>query len=184
MSWENVRQQMISIAKQEFEVTWNKGTKKENDMQARIREYWQQGVYKSVSVPEYITIPGSAWSAAFISWVVTQAGGGDRFGKVHDEPNYRNEFDKPAAHWRYTAPAKINRQTSSAINPFWAFAIDEVRPQEGDIVVKSRNGSGATWNDFISKETHGDIVIDVSPTDITVIGGNVSDTVKQKTFPP
>ncbi|UED76460.1 hypothetical protein [Brevibacillus sp. DP1.3A] len=50
MSWENVRQQMISIAKQEFEVTWNKGTKKENDMHARIREYWQQGVYKSVSV--------------------------------------------------------------------------------------------------------------------------------------
>lgn len=77
----------------------------------------------------------------------------------------------------------INRQTSSAINPFLAFAIDEVTPQEGDIVVKSRNGSGATWNDFISKETHGDIVIDVSPTDITVIGGNVSDTVKQKTFP-
>ncbi|WP_370642734.1 DUF2272 domain-containing protein [Brevibacillus sp. DP1.3A] len=50
-------------------------------------------------------MPGSAWSATFISWVVTQAGGGDRFGKVHDEPNYRNEFDKPAAHWRYTAPA-------------------------------------------------------------------------------
>ncbi|KOP68613.1 hypothetical protein AMS62_27785 [Bacillus sp. FJAT-18019] len=183
MSWENVRQQMIHLAKQEFEVTWNKGTIKEYDMQARIREYWQQGVYKDVSVPEYITIPGSAWSAAFISWIVTQAGGGDRFGKVHDESNYRNEFGNPAAHWRYTAPAKINRQMNSASNPFWAFAINEVIPQEGDIVVKSRNGSGATWNDFISKETHGDIVIGVSSTDITVIGGNVSDTVNQKTFP-
>lgn len=67
MDWENVRQQMIHLAKQEFEVTWNKGTIKEYDMQARIREYWQQGVYKDVSIPEYITIPGSAWSAAFIS---------------------------------------------------------------------------------------------------------------------
>lgn len=194
--WEAVKLEMVRVATEEFQTTWNNGTATEaqNTMQAVIENYWRDGVYSGGAVPVHITIPQTAWSAAFIAWVIFRAGERDTFSKVDDEADYRRGF-RPAAHWRYAAAAKVNRQMMSTVNPFWTFAINEVEPRVGDIVIKSRNGSGATYatfdavapnGNYVAPETHGDIVVAVSAADITVIGGNSgpgSDTVYRRTFP-
>ena len=200
--WESVKLNMVRIARDECQNTWNNGTRKETDTAMRqvIENYWRYGVYSGALAPAHEKtkdkkhIQDNPWSAAFIAWVVNQAGGSDRFSKVDEEANYRTEPAggfRPAAHWRYVAPSKLNRELPSLKNPFWAFAIDETPPQRGDIVVKSREGSRATFNNFEGKVTHGDIVVDVvGANNITVIGGNVSVpggkegvTVRQRTVP-
>jgi hypothetical protein len=105
-----------------------------------------------------------AWSAVFISWLMEKAGAG-------------TQFKKARAHWRYVAAAKANRQNNNTSNRFWAYRYDEVKPEVGDIVVKSRNGSQATWDSFENKSTHGDIVIEITGSKMKTIGGNVGNSV-------
>lgn len=200
--WENVKQEIVRIATEEFQVTWNGGTRSENDqaMHPRITAYWRQGAWEGAAVQVNIQ---AYWSAVFIAWVINQAGGGDRFSKVHDEANYRIQPQppgnvaggfRPVAHWRYLAPAIINRNMQSHINPFWAFEIDQVTPQRGDIVIRSRGVPAATFADHQGRETHADIIVEVNnnPGNIVVIGGNASGpnclpqhgcTVNRRTYP-
>ncbi len=191
VKWEKVKLEMVRIATEEFQAVWNNGANTETEaaMTDVIRTYWQDGVFPGEALPAGLPIPAESWSAAFIAWVVREAGGGDRFSRVHDEAAVRPRF-RPRAHWRYVAPALINKTKLSQLNPFWAYAIDEVRPQVGDIVVKSRDGSGLTLNQLsnltgtasdgnVGWFSHGDIVISVGVNDIRVIGGNVGDTVQE-----
>jgi hypothetical protein len=160
--WETVKQEMVRIAREEAQVTWKNGTSVETDpaMHPVIRDYWKWGVYDGGSVPGHITIPVDPWSAAFVAWVVREAGGGERFSKIDGKTNYETDF-RPAAHWRYVAPAEINRNMKSTVNPFWAYRVNEIEPQEGDIVVKSRGKRVATFDDYRGKDTHGDIVVEI-----------------------
>jgi hypothetical protein len=108
-----------------------------------------------------------AWSAVFISWVMEKAGAGGQFRNAR-------------AHWRYVKAAKEN---TDADNPIQAFKIDAVAPEEGDIVVtgrpnKTKTNKKATWDDFEGTLTHGDVVVAVGANQITGIGGNVSNSVK------
>jgi hypothetical protein len=184
--WLSVKQEIVRIANDEFASTWSNGTRTESEaaMQSVIRNYWSQGVYDGGAIPGHISIPASAWSAAFIAWVVFQAGGGGRFSKFGSEVRYRPNH-RPAAHWRYLSPAKFNKENGE-LNPFWGFRINEVRPEVGDIIVRSRSGSGATYENFDGRETHGDIVVEVRANDVVVIGGNAgasSDTVARRNYP-
>src|SRR5262245_7952528 len=193
--WEKVKQEMVRIATQEFQATWNNGTRQETEaaMKQIIRKYWRDGVLPGEALPAGLAIPAESWSAAFIAWVVKEAGGGDRFSRVHDEAKFRLNF-RPQAHWRYVAPALINKTKLSQINPFWAYAIDAVTPQVGDIVVKSRGGSGLTLNQLATLTgkasdgqvgwlSHGDIVVQLDPehNEIRIIGGNLGGTVQRTT---
>jgi len=193
--WETIKSKMVTIAQDEFKNVWNSGARKETDatMHPIIEKYWREGVFEGGALDSLTTVPATSWSAAFIAWVVKQAGGGDRFARVGGEKNYRPKF-RPRAHWRYTAPALKNKLALSTINPFWAYAIDEKRPEVGDIVVKSRNGSGLTLNLLtnltgeaadgnVGWESHGDIVTAVNANSITAIGGNVDDSVSESTYP-
>jgi hypothetical protein len=75
-------------------------------------------------------------------------------------------------------PAQQNRARSDLQNPVWAYKIDEVAPEIGDIVVKARSQRNrATWYDLEGKPTHGDIVVGIQPSHLEVIGGNVSNSV-------
>jgi hypothetical protein len=181
--WEQIKQKIVQIANDQYIHTWKSGSLRESNqiMVPIIRKYWSQGVYEGHEVPKYINIPGSAWSSAFISWVVNQAGGGSRFSKVGTELKYRAKF-RPAAHWRYVAAAKVNREKKEC-NPFRAFRVNEVKPELGDIVVRSRNNSKATFETFEARQTHGDIVVEVDKKMIGVIGGNVSNTVSKRKIP-
>lgn len=191
LQWEAVRQQMVQIAKEEFYYTWHSGADKETDPAKRsvVENYWRQGAYTGATMPDNIEIPKTAWSAAFIAWVVNQAGGNKYFSKVDDEQAIQDKFT-PAAHFRYFAPARTNRQNASWKNPFWAYQIDETRPQPGDILIRSREDSRATYVTAFDiqhvPKTHGEIVVDVGADNVTVIGGNAgprSNTVSQSTVP-
>ena len=88
-------------------------------------------------------------------------------------------FKYSAAHRVYIRAAKANRLANNA-NPFKAYRIGEVRPRVGDLVCKSRAGSGATYDNIQEDrpfQTHCDIVTAVNPTGWTTIGGNLSDSV-------
>jgi hypothetical protein len=179
--WTRVKRELVRIANDEYVNTWNRGARVETDpaMHPIIRRYWSEGVYEGIQQPP-VNIPATAWSAAFIAWVVNEAGGGDRFGKFGLESQYRAQH-RPSAHRFYLEAAKHN-QNNALPNPFWSFRIDKVKPEVGDIVIKSRSGSGATYENFEGADTHGDIVVEVRRNQIVVIGGNVSQSVSRKTF--
>jgi peptidoglycan hydrolase-like protein with peptidoglycan-binding domain len=158
-----LRQNIVSLAKQEAQ-RWRNGTLKENNssMHPVLRTYWQKGVGYLPSKPNWwSSVP---WSAAFISYVIRQAGAG-------------NAFRYSAGHSYYIVAAKNNRLTNNN-NPFKAYRVSEVKAVPGDIVCKRRAGSGATYENI--KEgmaTHCDIVVEVHPRKLVTIGGNVSHSV-------
>jgi hypothetical protein len=103
-------------------------------MHSTLADYWRTGT--GVNVPESsLASPAfqmaHPWSAAFISWVMRQAGAGSAFRYA-------------AAHSVYVAAAKQNRLSNNG-NPFQAYRIAEVSPAPGDLVCKGRDGSGATY---------------------------------------
>ena len=168
-----LRSNIINIAKAEWS-RWNSGGKKfERDTQMRsiLQDYWQTGVGLKVNPADLGSTTWQntyPWSAAFISWVLRKAGAG-------------SDFAYSASHAVYTKAAKENRLARNA-NPFKAYRIHEAKPQPGDIVCKSRAGSGATYENIApGMSTHCDIVVDVQPGKLTTIGGNLSDSVSTST---
>ena len=107
------------------------------------------------------------WSAVFISWVMRTAGAG-------------SAFPYSTAHQHYIRIAKRNRMRGALGNPCWAFRPTEITPRVGDLVCLSRSGSGATYDnidDGTTRPTHCDIVTEVGPGYVRVIGGNVDQSV-------
>lgn len=160
----SLRKRIVQLANQEWQ-RWQQGGIKESDLRLRqvLEDYWRKGAGWLPNDPAWWT--NYPWSAAFISWIMRQAGAG-------------NNFKYSAAHAVYTKAAKDNRLAGNR-NPFKAYRISEVAPQPGDIVCKSRAGSGATYDNIREgMQTHCDIVTAVQPGRLTTIGGNVSDSVK------
>lgn len=109
------------------------------------------------------------WSAAYISWVVRKAG-----------PAYAN-FQFASAHSVFVNNAIKARITGRVDKPFWGYRITEERPDLGDII--QRNRGGGTFNfsyaeNHLYYESHSDIVVELTPDVVRVIGGNVSDSVR------
>ncbi|MEY3826314.1 MAG: hypothetical protein RLZZ148_1128 [Cyanobacteriota bacterium] len=65
--------------------------------------------------------------------------------------------------------------------PFVAFKIDEVTPEIGDLVCAPRQ-SGVTYDTTDNYISHCDLVVAKRTNEIDIIGGNVSDSVTQKTL--
>jgi hypothetical protein len=91
-------------------------------------------------------------------------------------------FAYSAAHQRYIAAAKRNRLDTDVNNPFWAFPLDELPPEVGDLVCTAREASGATYENIDDghRACHVDIVTAVDGDGLKVIGGNVGQTVGRK----
>ena len=117
---------------------------------------------------EYVT--ATPWSAAFISYVIKEAGVNFPYGGNH--AIYSQKIREGGSGNPYPWIAKNPKTT-------------RIRP--GDIVVENRTGGPyKTWNtNPWTGSSHGDIVIDVNYDKgyITVVGGNVGNTVKTKTRP-
>ena len=118
----------------------------------------------------------SPWSAAFISWVMCEAGLGSR-----------DEFHRAIAHWRYVDQAIRARDGAAPRAAYVAFELGEAPVEPGDMVCRARRpaystvaqrraqmGSGAS--------SHCDIVVavDVEGGRILGIGGNVLRSVGLK----
>lgn len=169
---EGLRRKIVRVANQEL-ARWGKGAIKETDPKLRktLQDYWKTGAglnYSENQLGDAAFQNAHPWSAAFISWVMKTAGAG-------------NAFKYSAAHAVYTHQAKENRLANSD-NPFKAYRVTELAPQVGDLICSSRAGSGATYDNIApSMKTHCDIVTEVRPGRLVTVGGNVSNSVAQKT---
>lgn len=76
------------------------------------------------------------WSAAFISYLMNEAGF-----------NRENGFYLWNGHSRYTTQALINRLNRDYSKPFWLFRPSEVSVDVGDIIVKSRAGTQLNFDE-------------------------------------
>lgn len=123
----------------------------------------QQATEQPVTDLQQTVISNTPWSAAFINYVMRQAGvafPADPFHTGYAQKLYKN---KGTYNFEILNPAK-----------------DPLKP--GDIIVKNRNGNRLTFSTHPwTGNAHGDIVVSVSPNSARAIGGNVGDKVKQVT---
>ena len=113
------------------------------------------------------------WSASFISYIMRIAGAADRF--VYS-----------AAHADYINAAKAQADAGSGPLVITAQRIDAYAPQPGDLICLGRGRSRAlTYDDLPtgSFPGHCDIVVAAGGGQLTVIGGNVDDSVTEKHVP-
>ena len=173
LSRRGLSQHVAETATEEWQ-RWGEGTRKETDPRMRgvLRDYWRKAGVSARGADERVE-QRSPWSAAFVSWVMHKAGAGDAFRYA-------------AAHQRYIAAAKRNREEGRD-NPFRAYRTTERRPQVGDLVCADRprkGGScgGATYDNIDAgfTPTHCDVVTEVGRGRLTVVGGNVGDSVGRK----
>lgn len=138
----------------------------QSPLSERIAAYWQ------FLGPEP---PFFAWSAAFISYMVQLAGAGDtfRYSCRHSEYVHR----------------VINAHLSKEKSAFLGFRPEELSIESGDIVGMNRSDAAEIDYDWAAQHdhytSHCDIVVRVSPDEITTIGGNVGPspgTVGTKTW--
>ena len=141
---------------------------------AILREYYRVGVGTAVTDAQMQSAAFQSvhpWSAVFVSYVMRTAGAGPAFAYS-------------ALHQTYIRAARHNRLTRNTANPFWAFRATEVAPRVGDLVCAARSSPGATYDNIADPQkwwqTHCDVVVEVQPGRIRVIGGNVGQTVGEK----
>jgi peptidoglycan hydrolase-like protein with peptidoglycan-binding domain len=154
---------------------WRDGALKEWDDAARsiLVDYWLTGVGMAATDAARFADELYAWSAAFISWVLRKAGAG-------------SQFTYSSYHSNYISAAYKNRLQNSS-NPFKAFAKNEVAPQVGDLVCTTYVSNGVQPPSDLAQVRantsgyHCDIVVASSAGKLTVIGGNLSDSVGLKT---
>ncbi len=138
---------------------------KERDAPERIRDYW-----RSVGRPNLSGLDTEVpWSAAFVSWVIASAG----------VP--RELFCPDQRHTIY-----VERIVERARAPGAAFVPhepEERRPEVGDLVCASRDGGRTTLRNLDRGPGHCDIVVEVRPGEVHVVGGNVGDSVTRSVLP-
>jgi hypothetical protein len=137
---------------------------KERDAPERIADYWA-----SVDKPGRSGLTDIPWSAAFISWDIESAG----------VP--RDLFCPDQRHTIY-----VERMVARAARPgavFIPLPPSKRAPQVGDLICASRNGSGTTLDNLNRGTGHCDIVVEIRPREVHVIGGNVGDSVTRSVFP-
>lgn len=109
------------------------------------------------------------WSAAFMSWVMRQAGLGPRF-----------TYSEWHAH--YIRRAIRARRNLDENEVFWAYRLSERAPRVGDLVCYARQADIDFDHQKDVYKSHTDLVVEVRPGEIDVIGGNVQDSVTLKTL--
>lgn len=114
-----------------------------------------------------------AWSAAFVSYVFRIAGAG-------------NAFPYSAAHSDYIDSAAEQAHDGTHAWIITAERPEVYAPQLGDVICQGRGKSGKlTFDDLPAGHfpSHCDIVVAITPGQLSVIGGNVDDAVTMKHIP-
>ena len=164
-----VRQEWERFGKQTIDKTntivHKGGQESEDPYWKRVGDYW-----KSVGFPNLTgKDTNEPWSAAFISWVMKEAGMGDRFSY--------SEW-----HATYIRNSIIARKNGDKHFAYWGYRLSERAPKVGDLVGYARQG-GITFDyQPLTYSSHTDLVVEVRPHEIDVIGGNVKDSVSLKTL--
>lgn len=160
--WERFGQQTIDKTNT---IVKKGGQEAEDPYWQRVGDYWKAVGFPNLTGKD----TNEPWSAAFISWVMKEAGMGERF--------HYSEW-----HAHYIRDSIMARKQGDKSAPFWGYRINERAPQVGDLVGYARGG-GTTYDyQPVTYPSHTDIVVEVRPHEIDVIGGNVKDSVSLKTL--
>ena len=161
---------------------------REEGLWQRVGEYWWLGL--NAGAPESAwtgkhdahgavfsrDIDGDyAWSAAFVSYVMRIAGAGARFPYSADHADYINAARRES----------LGQTTKWLVS---AERVQDYAPRPGDLVCFGRGGAkGLRYEDLPTPAlftSHCDIVVDTAvPGRISVIGGNVEDSVTMNQVP-
>ena len=149
----------------------------------RVWTYFKHGVYPDSD--RWKPVRGLAWSAAFVSFCMRNAGAGRR-------------FPYSVGHHDYVTAAMRNRIAGSLDDRMVAYDRAEIAPRVGDLVwfgarnetVDATNWTFADLKNHIQQNgpfvsSHCDLVVqvDLAGRAILVIGGNVIDTVLRMKIP-
>ncbi|MGE0489377.1 MAG: DUF2272 domain-containing protein [Vulcanimicrobiota bacterium] len=160
--WELFGRQTIGI---DGQLTHQGAQENDEGYWQRVGDYWRQGVHLDIDGRNR----DEAWSAAFMSWLMRQAGLGPRF-----------HYSEWHAHYiRRSIQARRDGDQSFA---FWGYRLSERAPQVGDLVGYARQDDIDYDHQRQVYKSHTDLVVAVRPGEIDVIGGNVSDSVTKKTL--
>ena len=151
------------------------GTMRETDPEATavLKQYWELG---GIGIPTNAQLRNSSWqyrhpwSAVFVSWVLREAGAGNRF-------RYAN------AHARYIVWARENAGKGIAFEAYDVCDYRAAWPEPGDIICMNRGGKKLNLNTINTNcISHCDIVVEVNKDAKTIVavGGNVSQTVNKR----
>lgn len=177
-----------NVADPEADATRVIKPEREEGLWQRVGEYWWLGL--NAGSPESgwtgkhdghgaVFSPGIdgdyAWSAAFVSYVMRIAGAGQRFPYSADHADYINAA----------------RRVSLGLTTQWVVSAERVQdyaPRIGDLVCFGRGKArGLRYEDLPTTSlftSHCDIVVETDvPGRISVIGGNVEDSVTMNTIP-
>ena len=177
-----------NIANPEAEATRVTKPEREEGLWQRVGEYWWLGLnaasaesawtgkhdgHGAVFPPE--TDGAFAWSATFISYVMRIAGAGARFPYSADHADYINAARR----------VSLNQATDWLVS---AERVQDYAPVTGDLICFGRGtAKGLRYEDLPTENlftSHCDIVVDTTvPGQISVIGGNVEDSVTMNTVP-
>ncbi len=153
------------------------GGRPETDARVRslLVEYWTKGAARSAGDADAAIKAGLAWSAAFVSYCVRQT-------------DAAAPFAFSSLHAKYIQAAIKNRQAGGAAPGFFGdppSGPGARSPAVGDIIGFSRADDVKTYADAASRDdyfSHCDIVVARHGNVISVIGGNVGDTVTKATI--
>ncbi|MCA9776782.1 MAG: DUF2272 domain-containing protein [Candidatus Eremiobacteraeota bacterium] len=136
----------------------------ESGYDKRIGDYW-----KSIGLNFDGDDRSVPWSAAFISFAHRMAGAGEQFkaGPAH------------ASYIRDSIMAKKEGRTDAA---YLGHRSSERAPQVGDLIGRARQGGVNYENQPSSYKSHTDLVVEVGPGFVKMIGGNVADSVSLTTL--
>jgi Uncharacterized protein conserved in bacteria (DUF2272) len=160
--WAHIRAEAARIALGEL-ASWGNGTRVENEpgMQDRLLRYWRATPGDPPAGEARWRRP---WSAAFVSFVLRQAGAGTWFS-----------YDR--AHRAYVHRAV--RNVGQPSQPIKAYPVDRVTPRVGDLTCSWREGQAITYAQLAAmaqpppgQPLHCDIVTAVHPDRVEVVGGN------------
>lgn len=169
-----IQNEIIKIAKEEIAIWKGKNEFSNSQMQDHVKRYWKASNLNDTYIAKIIgeriqdvknkKEPRHPWSSAFITYVMRKAS--------------REKFIIATAHNRYVIWAKKKVESY----PFYAFPMDAVLIEVGDIIVNARETKGqiATFDNIEGKpHAHGDIVIEVdySKKQAVVFGGNKKNSV-------
>ncbi|UNY98052.1 DUF2272 domain-containing protein [Zhouia spongiae] len=149
----------------------------ESHVEERLRNYWlacydtndtgtATTAFTTALANARISSRG-AWSAAFIGYLVQEAG-----------ITSNSVFVRSQRHVDFIAKAILNKENNNRRNPFWGYRIDQYAPEVGDIVGRS---TAVNYDDVVNRSnrevrrasSHTDIVVEKTEEYITVIGGNL-----------
>lgn len=134
----------------------------------RIGEYWEEGTnIHGIDGQDHEWY----WSAAFISWVMKQAGAGLRFRYSTQHSVFISQGIRDFLQNRVEAG-------------YWTRRLNEAKPEVGDIVCWARE-KGVDYDNQKQGNYagHSDLIVSVEDKQIWVIGGNVGNSVTKRPLP-